>query len=93
MGTLGPFTQVPPTVQASVELPHCSILDTRQLLEDWLSKSTFASATWRGNAQRYRLGQALETARVRHEGTTARTGTMTVRTGTKITIGAEMITY
>ena len=38
----------------------------RQLLEDWLSKSTFAIATWRGDAQRYWLGQ-VETARVRRD--------------------------
>ena len=36
----------------------------RQLLEDWLSKSTFAIATWRGDAQRYWLEQVLGTARV-----------------------------
>ena len=40
----------------------CSILDMRHLLEDWLSKSTFAMATWRGDAQRYWLEQVLETA-------------------------------
>ena len=32
----------------------CSILD-RQLLESWYDKSTFAIATWRGDAQRYWL--------------------------------------
>ena len=39
----------------------------RQLLEDWLSKSTFTIATWRGDAQRYWLDQVLETARVQHD--------------------------
>ena len=39
----------------------------RQLLEDWLSKSTFPIATWRGDAQRYWLDQVLETARVRRD--------------------------
>ena len=31
------------------------------------SQSTFAIATWRGDAQRYWLDQVLETARARHE--------------------------
>ena len=43
----------------------CSMLDMRQLLEDWLNKSTFAIATWRGVAQRYWLEQVVETARAR----------------------------
>ena len=37
------------------------------MLEDWFNKSTFAIATWKGDAQRYWLDQVLETARVRHE--------------------------
>ena len=44
-----------------------SVLDTQQMLEDWFNKSTFAIAAWRGDAQRYWLDQALETARVRRE--------------------------
>ena len=39
----------------------------RQILESWYDKSTFAMATWRGDAQRYWLTQVLEPARVRHE--------------------------
>ena len=34
-----------------------ALVDMRQLLEDWLNKSTFAIATWRGDAQRYWLDQ------------------------------------
>ena len=45
----------------------CSILDMHQLLEDWLNKSTFAIAIWRGDAQRCWLEQVVETARVRHD--------------------------
>ena len=30
----------------------CSILDMQQILESWYDKSTFAIATWRGDAQR-----------------------------------------
>ena len=45
----------------------CSILDMRQLLESWYDKSTFAIATWRGDAQRYWLTQILECARNRHD--------------------------
>ena len=40
----------------------CSILDMRQLLESWYDKSTFAIATWRGDAQRYWLTQVLHCA-------------------------------
>ena len=29
----------------------CSVLDMRQILESWYDKSTFAIATWRGDAQ------------------------------------------
>ena len=32
---------------------NCSILDMQQILEAWYDKSTFAIATWRGDAQRY----------------------------------------
>ena len=45
----------------------CSILDMRQLLESWYDKSTFAIATWRGDAQRYWLTQVLDCARQRHD--------------------------
>ena len=45
----------------------CSILDMRQLLESWYDKSTFAIATWRGDAQRYWLTQVLDCARNRHD--------------------------
>ena len=38
----------------------CSILDMRQILESWYDKSTFAIATWRGDAQRYWLTQVLD---------------------------------
>ena len=38
-----------------------------QLREDWLNRSTFAVATWRGDAQRYWLDLVVETARVRHD--------------------------
>ena len=38
-----------------------------QMLEVWYDKSTFAMATWRGDAQRYWLTQVLEPARVRRE--------------------------
>ena len=38
-----------------------------QMLEHWYNKSTFAIATWRGDAQRYWLEQVLETARVLHD--------------------------
>ena len=45
----------------------CSILDMRQILESWYDKSTFAIATWRGDAQRYWLTQVLDCARNRHD--------------------------
>ena len=41
---------------------HADILDVQQMLEDSYNKSTFAIATWRGDAQRYWLDQVLETA-------------------------------
>ena len=56
---------LPPFKQPST-YRTCSILDMRQLLEDWLNKSTFAIATWRGDAQRYWLEQ-VETAEVCHD--------------------------
>ena len=43
-----------------------SILDTQQMLEVWCDKSTFAIATWRGDAQQYWLTQVLDCARARH---------------------------
>ena len=45
----------------------CSILDMRQLLESWYDRSTFAIATWRGDAQGYWLTQVLDCARNRHD--------------------------
>ena len=39
----------------------------QQMLEDWYNKSTFAIATWRGDAQKYWQDQVLETARARHD--------------------------
>ena len=45
----------------------CSILDTQQLLEVWYDRSTFAIATWRGDAQRYWLTQVLDRARARRD--------------------------
>ena len=45
----------------------CSILDMRQLLESWYDRCTFATATWRGDAQRYWLTQVLDCARQRHD--------------------------
>ena len=39
----------------------------QQMLEVWYDKSTFAIATWRGDAQRYWLVQVLEPARARHD--------------------------
>ena len=45
----------------------CSILDMQQMLEVWYDKSTFAIATWRGDAQRYWLTQVLDCARARHD--------------------------
>ena len=39
----------------------------QQMLEDWYNKSTFAMATWRGDAQRYWLVQVLDPARARHD--------------------------
>ena len=39
----------------------------RQILESWYDKSTFAIATWRGDAQRYWLTQVLDCARNRHD--------------------------
>ena len=45
----------------------CSMLDMRQILESWYDKSTFAIATWRGDAQRYWLTQVLDCARNRHD--------------------------
>ena len=44
----------------------CSILD-QQMLEVWYDKSTFAIATWSGDAQRYWLTQVLDCARARHD--------------------------
>ena len=46
---------------------HCSILDMQQILESWYDKSTFAIATWRGDAQKYWLTQVLDCARSRHD--------------------------
>ena len=52
--------------QRAFELPSNymtrSILETQQMLEDWLNKSTFATAAWRGDAQFYWLDQVLEIA-------------------------------
>ena len=45
----------------------CSTLDTQQILEAWYDKSTFAIATWRGDAQRYWLSQVLDCARSKHD--------------------------
>ena len=45
----------------------CSIPDMQQMLEVWYDKSTFAIATWRGDAQRYWLTQVLDLARARHD--------------------------
>ena len=42
-------------------------MDTQQLLESWYDKSTFAIATWRGDAQRYWLTQVLDCARAKHD--------------------------
>ena len=39
----------------------------RQILESWYDKSTFAIATWRGDAQRYWLTQVLDCSRNRHD--------------------------
>ena len=39
----------------------------QQILESWYDKSTFAIATWRGDAQRYWLTQVLDCARSKHE--------------------------
>ena len=39
----------------------------RQLLESWYDRSTFAIATWRGDAQGYWLTQVLDCARNRHD--------------------------
>ena len=57
----------PPLFKLPLSYRTCSILDVRQLLEDWLSKSTFAMATWRGDAQRCWLEHVLEAARARHD--------------------------
>ena len=56
-----------PSFKLSSNYRACSILEVRQPLEDWLSKSTLTIATWRGDAQRYRLEQVLEIARVRRD--------------------------
>ena len=66
MDTVGSITKVTSAIQLPSNYVSCSILDTKQMLEDWFNKSTFAIATWRGDAQRYWLDQVLETARVRH---------------------------
>ena len=50
------------TIRAAV-----SFLDMQQMLEVWCDSSTFAIATWRGDAQRYWLTQVLEPARSRHD--------------------------
>ena len=39
----------------------------QQMLEVWYDKSTFAIATWRGDAQQYWLTQVLDLARARHD--------------------------
>ena len=39
----------------------------QQLLESWYDKSTFAIATWRGDAQRYWLTQVIDCARAKHD--------------------------
>ena len=46
---------------------NCSILDMQQILEAWYDKSTFAIATWQGDAQRCWLTQVLDCARSRHD--------------------------
>ena len=46
---------------------NCSILDTQQILKAWYDKSTFAIATWRGDAQKYWFTQVLDYARSRHD--------------------------
>ena len=57
----------PPKLMLPANYRSCSILDMRQLLESWYDKSTFAIATWRGDAQRYWLTQVLDCARNRHD--------------------------
>ena len=57
----------PPQFKLPSNYKSCSILDTQQMLKDWFNKSTFAIATWRGDAQRYWLDQVFEPARARHE--------------------------
>ena len=39
----------------------------QQMLEVWYDRSTFAIATWRGDAQRHWLTQVLQPARIRHD--------------------------
>ena len=49
-----------PKLSIPSDYKNCSILDMQQMLEDWYNiKSTFAIATWRGDAQRYWLVQVL----------------------------------
>ena len=48
-----------PKLLLPLNYKSCSILDMQQMLEVWYDKSTFAIATWRGDARRYWLTQAL----------------------------------
>ena len=47
----------------ALQLQELQHLDMQQILKAWYDKSTFAIATWRGDAQRYWLTQGLDCAR------------------------------
>ena len=53
---------LPPPPPPPSNYKSCSILDMQQMLEVRYDRSTFAIATWRGDAQRYWLTQVLDPA-------------------------------
>ena len=67
MGSTRPFQEVSTEADATFQLQIMQYIDMRQLLESWYDKSTFAIATWRGDAQRYWLTQVLDCARNKHD--------------------------
>ena len=64
---LGRSRKALPKLSLPSNYKNCSVLDMQKILEAWYDESTFAIATWRGDAQRYWLTQVLDCARSRHD--------------------------
>ena len=66
-GALRQIQESLPKLSLPSNYKNCNILDMQQILEEWYDKSTFAIATWRGDAQMYWLPQVPDCARSRHD--------------------------